>query len=97
MVLFRAMLANERFPNAPDRMTRDPVIPLTQRLKGQEYSPAFLSAVDWALRFKAEDRPQTVPAWREALDASQPKRKSQSRRVSYLEKLGRLRTRDNSK
>jgi serine/threonine protein kinase len=94
VVLFRAMLASERFPNAPDRMTRDPVVPLTQRLKGQEYSPGFLSAVDWALRFKAEERPQTVQAWREALDASQPKKQSRSKRVSYLEKLGRLRTRN---
>jgi serine/threonine protein kinase len=94
VVLFRAMLANERFPNAPDRMTRDPVVPLTRRLKGQEYSAGFLSAVDWALRFRAEDRPQTIHAWREAIDASQPRKRSQSKRTSYLEKLGRLRTRN---
>ncbi|EDY17346.1 serine/threonine protein kinase [Chthoniobacter flavus Ellin428] len=94
VVLFRAMLANERFPNAPDRMTHDPVVPLTRRLKGQEYSAGFLSAVDWALRFRAEDRPQTIHAWREAIEASQPKQRSHSKRTSYLEKLGRLRTRN---
>jgi serine/threonine protein kinase len=94
VVMFRAMLADVRFPNAPDRMTKDPVVPLTQRLKGQEYSPGFLSAIDWALKFKAEDRPQTVQAWREALDASRPMKQRRSKKVSYLEKLGRLRTRN---
>jgi len=94
VVMFRAMLANERFPNAPDRMTRDPVIPLVRRLKGQEYSHGFLSAIDWALQFKAENRPSTVAAWREALNASLPKKGGRSKRVSYLEKLGRLRSRD---
>jgi serine/threonine protein kinase len=68
VVLFTAMLAGERFPNAPDRLSRDPFVPMSQRLRGQEYSEEFLSAIDWALKLRAEQRPQSIRAWRQALN-----------------------------
>jgi serine/threonine protein kinase len=67
VVLYEAMLGDHRFPNAPDRLTKDPLVPLVRELRGQEYSKEFLSAVDWALQFQAKDRPQSVEEWRKAL------------------------------
>ena len=67
VVLFTAMLAGERFPNAPDRLGRDPFVPMSQRLRGQEYSGEFLAAIDWALKLRAEHRPQSIRAWRQDL------------------------------
>jgi serine/threonine protein kinase len=71
VVLFTAMLPGERFPNAPDRLANDPFIPLARRLHGQEYSENFLAAVDWALKLRAEQRPQSICAWRDALESRQ--------------------------
>jgi hypothetical protein len=71
--MFTAMLAGERFPNAPDRLTRDPFVPVSQRLRGQEYSEEFLAAVDWALKLRAEQRPQNIRSWRQALDMTRAK------------------------
>jgi hypothetical protein len=68
-VLFTAMLPGERFPNAPDRFANDSFVPLSRRLHGQEYSQQFLSAVDWALKVRAEQRPQNISSWREALES----------------------------
>jgi len=68
--LFTAMLAGERFPNAPDRLSRDPFVPMSQRLRGQEYSGEFLAAVDWSLKLRAEQRPQSIRAWRQALNVT---------------------------
>ena len=67
VVAFVALFADERFPHAPDRLQKDPFVPLHKRLKGQEYSQKFLEALDWALQFRAQERPQSVAAWREAL------------------------------
>ena len=39
----------------------------------EEYSPAFLSAIDWALEFLPENRPQTVDAWRAVLAGREPR------------------------
>lgn len=52
---------------ATDRKTNDGFVPLSRRLRDSEYSTAFLEAVDWALNFNAQDRPQNVAAWRKAL------------------------------
>jgi serine/threonine protein kinase len=71
VVLFTAMLPGERFPNAPDRLGNDSFIPLTQRLHGQEYSENFLGAIDWALKVRAEQRPQDISTWRDALESRQ--------------------------
>src|SRR5260370_40054660 len=78
VVVFTAMLAGERFPNAPDRLSRDPFVPMSQRLRGQEYSGEFLAAVDWALKLRAEQRPQSIHAWRQALNLT--------RRTSIVQK-----------
>jgi serine/threonine protein kinase len=66
-VLHTAMLRGEPFPSALTRAKRDPVVPLTTRLRNQEYSQPFLEAVDWALRPRGADRPQSVEEWRKAL------------------------------
>jgi len=66
VVLYEAMLGDRGFPNAPDRLGKDPFVPLVRQLRGQEYSNRFLSAVDWALRVHGKDRPQTVEEWRAA-------------------------------
>ncbi len=52
---------------ATDRRTNDSYVPLARRLRGSEYSTPFLEAVDWALKFNAEDRPQNLGVWRSAL------------------------------
>jgi serine/threonine protein kinase len=67
VTLFFAMLAEQSFPNAPDRLHNDRVVPLQKRLRNQEYSTKFLEAVDWALRFEGKDRPQNIAEWRKAL------------------------------
>jgi serine/threonine protein kinase len=66
VVLYEAMMGDRRFPNAPDRLSKDPLIPLVRALHRQEYSKQFLTAVDWALQFQAKDRPQSVEEWRKA-------------------------------
>jgi serine/threonine protein kinase len=66
VVLYEAMMGDRRFPNAPDRLGQDPLVPLVRELRGQEYSKQFLTAVDWALQFQAKDRPQNIEEWRRA-------------------------------
>jgi serine/threonine protein kinase len=67
VVLFSAMMAGEAFPGAFSRAKKDSVEPLANRLRNREYSAPFLQAIDWALRPRGADRPQTIEAWREAL------------------------------
>lgn len=45
---------------------QDPLIPAI-KLGQSSYSDAFLSAIDWALRFRIADRPQTLADWMPAL------------------------------
>lgn len=45
---------------------QDPLIPAI-KLGQSRYSDAFLSAIDWALRFRIADRPQTLADWMPAL------------------------------
>lgn len=68
---------------ATDRRTQDDYEPLARRLRGNEYSTAFLESVDWALQFRAEDRPQNVAAWRQALRGGL----SRTKRVTFFERL----------
>ena len=59
-----------------DLLTGRPPPPCTARAMGDElaplvvegYSPAFLAAMDWGLRVAPHQRPQSVAAWREAID-----------------------------
>ena len=53
---------------ATDRVRDDLLVPVSQRCAGQA-SAGFLSAMDAALSVSAEDRPQSVAAWRKMLEA----------------------------
>jgi hypothetical protein len=53
-------------PPALSRMATDPYVPLATRFAGQ-YSPGFLAAIDRALAFKPDDRPQSVAEMRTLL------------------------------
>jgi hypothetical protein len=53
-------------PQALSRMLSDPYVPLATRYAGR-FSQAFLEAVDRALAFKPDDRPQSVAAMRALL------------------------------
>ena len=54
--------------DATDRVRNDPLIPVTKRCAGQA-SRGFLLAIDQALSVDEGDRPQSVGAWRTALEA----------------------------
>jgi len=45
---------------------KDPLIPASVLMRGR-YSEAFLYAIDWALRFRIADRPQSLNDWIPAL------------------------------
>lgn len=47
----------------------DPLVAATEIGHGR-YSDAFLEAIDWALQFKVDDRPQSLDQWRDALQPS---------------------------
>ena len=66
-VCYRA-LTGQVPEDATDRMREDPLIPVAERCAGQA-SQEFLSAIDWALSVDEGDRPQSVGAWRELLEA----------------------------
>jgi hypothetical protein len=53
-------------PQAVGRMLLDPYVPLATRYAGR-YSTPFLEAIDRALAFKPQDRPQSVAAMRSQL------------------------------
>ena len=66
-VCYRA-LTGQVPEDATDRVRNDPLIPVAQRYAGQA-SQEFLSAIDLALSVDEGDRPQSVGAWRSALEA----------------------------
>lgn len=53
------------------KKSRDPLEPAIQ-IGSEKYSDSFLQAIDWALGFKIEDRPQSLSQWRAAFDTPQP-------------------------
>lgn len=65
-VCYRA-LTGQIPDDATDRMRDDPLIPVFQQCAGRA-SAAFLSAIDQALAVNEADRPQSVAAWRAALE-----------------------------
>ena len=67
-VCYRALTGREP-EYARGRVRRDSLIPVSQRCVGQA-SAGFLAAIDAALSVREKDRPQSVVAWREALEAS---------------------------
>lgn len=65
-----AMVTGKKPPPAPVRLgAEDPMLPAVDVCKGQ-YSPEFLRAIDWALKPRAEDRPQDIASFTEALFAA---------------------------
>ena len=72
-VCYRA-LTGEVPDDATDRVQHDRLVPVSQRYEGQA-SRGFLSAIDAALSVYGEDRPQSVAAWRKALDRQRPRLK----------------------
>ncbi|HZQ00982.1 MAG TPA: protein kinase [Reyranella sp.] len=69
-VLHRA-ITGEPPPEAASRVSRDPYKPLA-RLHADRFDEAFLAAIDRALAFAPEQRPQSIDEWRKAFGASLP-------------------------
>lgn len=64
-VLYRGMTG--RAPDAAtDRSMGDRLVPTGEAARGR-YSRSLVDAVDWSLRMRAGDRPQSVGEWRDAL------------------------------
>ena len=63
------MVSGQKPPEATDRVVKDTMEPAVVEGKGR-YSEQFLKAIDWALAVKAEDRPQDVRQFAEALFAA---------------------------
>ena len=70
-VCYRA-LTGEVPDDATDRVRNDPLIPVVECCAGQ-VSSGFLSAIDWALVVDESDRPQSIGAWRTALEEETPR------------------------
>jgi len=64
-MLYRAV-SGERPSEATARQMHDEQKPATQGAKGS-YRDKFLKAIDWALRLRPQDRPQSIAQWREML------------------------------
>jgi serine/threonine protein kinase len=64
-------LAGEPPPEAASRVGKDPYRPLVETEAGR-FDPPFLAAIDAALAFAPEQRPQSVAAWSQLFGASLP-------------------------
>ncbi len=69
-VLYRA-IAGEPPPEAASRVSQDPYKPLT-RTQADRFDQNFLGAIDRALSFAADNRPQNIEAWRALFGTSLP-------------------------
>ncbi|CAK0753155.1 eukaryotic-like serine/threonine-protein kinase [uncultured Gammaproteobacteria bacterium] len=70
-VLYR-MITGSRPPDAPARVQgTDPCRSAVEAGRGR-YSPALLAAIDWALKPRTGDRPQSLAEWRAALAEDLP-------------------------
>ena len=58
-------------PEAASRVSRDPYLPLA-KLQADRFDETFLAAIDRALAFAPEDRPQSIEAWRKLFGSSLP-------------------------
>ena len=85
-VCYRA-LTGQVPDDATDRMRNDPLIPVAERCTGQA-SRGFLLAIDAALSVDEGDRPQSVGAWREAMEvdavSQQERRQKEERQARAL-------------
>ena len=65
-VLYRSM--TELVPiGAPSRIERDDLAPV-DRVAKRKYGKQLTGAVDWALKLRAADRPQSIAQWRRVLE-----------------------------
>ena len=70
-VLYHA-IAGQTPPDAAARVGKDPYRPLAET-EGDRFEPAFLAAIDRAMAFAPDDRPQSVEAWSALFGTSLPK------------------------
>lgn len=68
-------IAGKRPPNSPSRMLTDEMVPAGQAALSS-YRSTFLEAIDRGLALSVDARPQSIPAWRGALLAPEPKKPS---------------------
>jgi serine/threonine protein kinase len=68
------MVTGNRPHEAVARVRQDTMPSAVQAGDRTLYRPEFLAAIDWALTPHEEQRPQSIPEWREALLASPEKR-----------------------
>ena len=65
-------IAGQTPPDAAARVGKDPYRPLAE-IAGDRFEPAFLAAIDRAMAFAPEDRPQSIAEWRALFGAALPK------------------------
>jgi serine/threonine protein kinase len=65
-------IAGQTPPDAAARVGKDPYRPLAET-EGDRFEPAFLAAIDRAMAFAPDDRPQSVEAWSALFGAALPK------------------------
>ena len=66
-ILYRAIHESDKPPpESPNRVAKDGMV--SAKVIGKDrYDTGFLRAIDWALRMRPQDRPQSVHEWRRAL------------------------------
>ena len=79
-VCYRA-LTGQGPEDATDRMRHDPLVPVAQQCAGRA-SQELLAAVDWALSVDEGNRPQSVGAWREAMEGTAAEAAGQERKMA---------------
>jgi serine/threonine protein kinase len=81
-VLYHA-IAGQTPPDAAARVGKDPYRPLAET-EGDRFEPAFLAAIDRAMAFAPDDRPQSVEEWSALFDLSPPKvQDAPTQRLAY--------------
>jgi serine/threonine protein kinase len=85
---YRAMSGGQPM-NAVDRSEgvvkrgRDPLTPAATAAAGR-YSSHLLDAIDWAVRFREDSRPQNIAEWRQALEGNSALQPPEAARVETL-------------
>ncbi len=70
-VLYHAIMGQTP-PDAAARVSKDPYRPLAE-MEDDRFEPAFLAAIDRAMAFAPDDRPQSIAAWRALFGTSLPR------------------------
>jgi hypothetical protein len=81
-VLYHA-IAGQTPPDAAARVGKDPYRPLAE-VEDDRFEPAFLDAIDRAMAFAPDDRPQSIAAWSALFGTALPKvADAPTRRLAY--------------